>query len=130
MLVAIPIWQGRVSPVFDVAGQVLLIELEESVEKSRREQLLPDEGPDRRVDRIAEQGVGTLICGAISRLLESLLVARGIHVIPQVCGSVDEVLDAFNAGELHDERFAMPGCCGRRKGRQHRCRTRGRKNQS
>lgn len=130
MLVAIPVWQGRVSPVFDVAGQLLLVELDRSVETSRREERLVEEAPDRRADRIAEQGVATLICGGISRSLESLLAARGVQVIARVCGTVDEVLGAFSAGELHDERFAMPGCCNRRQRRQRRCRSGGRKKTS
>ena len=85
---------------------------------------------DRRADRLAQQGVDTLICGAISRALESLLTARGVQVIPRVCGSVDEVLGAFCTGELDDERFAMPGCCDGRRRRQRRCRSRRRKNES
>jgi predicted Fe-Mo cluster-binding NifX family protein len=108
---------------------LLLVELERSVEKSRREQRLVEEVAEARADQLAEQGVGTLVCGAISRSLESLLAARGVEVIARVCGSVDEVLAAFIAGRLHDQRFAMPGCCrGRR--RQRRCQSRGRNNPS
>jgi predicted Fe-Mo cluster-binding NifX family protein len=129
MIVAIPVWQGRVSPVFDVAEQVLLVELDRSVEKSRREEPLSEEMPERRADHIALMRVNTLICGAISRPLESLLTARGVRVIPRVCGNVDEVLGAFNAEQLQDERFAMPGCCTGRRRRERRCGSRGRKNQ-
>lgn len=133
MIVAIPVWQGRVSPVFDVAGQVLLVEWEDSVEVARREEPLTEEVPDRRAERIAERGVDTLICGAVSRPLEAMLMSRGIEVIPRVCGSVDEVLAAFQNGQLQDERFAMPGCCGRGGGRRRRqrgCRSGKGKNRS
>jgi len=129
MIVAIPVWQGRVSPVFDVAGQILLVELENSVEQSRRQEPLTEGMMDRRADQISRQEVDTVICGAISRALESLLTARGIQVIARVCGSVDDVLDAFCREELDDERFAMPGCCQRRR-RQRRCRSRTRTNDS
>lgn len=123
MIVAIPIWQGRVSPVFDVAGQILLVEVEHSAETSRRQDPLTEEIPERRADRIVALGADIVICGAISRSLEALLHARSIQVIARVCGSVDEVLAAFCREELHDDRFAMPGCCQRRR-RQRRCRTR------
>ncbi len=123
MAVAVPVWQGRVSPVFDVAAQLLLVELEGVEEHSRREEPLPESDPHLRAGRLAELGVKTLICGAISRPLESLLVARRIEVIPRVCGDVDEVLRAYCSGSVGEERFAMPGCCGRRRQRQRgRCR--------
>jgi predicted Fe-Mo cluster-binding NifX family protein len=124
MRVAVPVWQGRVSPVFDVAGRVLLVELDGTAERCRREELLGDDAPDRRAGRLAALGVTQLICCAISRPLELLIVARGIEVIPRVCGEVDDVLRAFCTGELSQERFAMPGCCAtRRRRRRGRCRS-------
>ncbi len=127
MIIAIPFWQGRVSPVFDVAGQVLLVEWNDVGERSRREEVLAEELPDRRAARLAEWGVTTLICCAVSQPLENLLAAHKIQVIPQVCGEVEEVLQAFRAGTLESERFAMPGCCRRRRGRgRGRCRRGGR----
>lgn len=123
MRVAIPIWQGRVSPVFDVAGQLLLVDADNALEQSRREETLADEEPGRRAERLADLGVTTLVCGAISQPLLLLLEAKGIEVVSRVCGEVDEVLAAFLAGGLCADRFAMPGCCGRmQRGRQGRCR--------
>ncbi len=113
MRIAVPVWQGRVSPVFDVAGQLLLVEADNALEQARREETLADEEPQRRAERLAEWGVRTLICGAISQPLQALLDARGIEVVPRVCGEVEEVLAAFLVGELRADRFAMPGCCGR-----------------
>jgi predicted Fe-Mo cluster-binding NifX family protein len=59
--------------------------------------------------------VDALICGAISWPLELALTSAGIEVIAQTCGDVDEVLEAFLAGQLEQEKFLMPGCCGRRR---------------
>jgi len=128
MKVAIPTWQGRVSPVFDVAGQLLLVEMDGSCERTRREIALAEEQPEARVERLAQLHVDTLICGAISRPLESLLADRGIEVIARVCGEVDEILVAFAAGAVRSEQFAMPGCCGqpKRRRQQGRCRRGGR----
>ena len=112
MKVAIPVWQGRVSPVFDVAGQLLLVELAEGVEVSRREHPLPDAEPEQRAAQLSELQVETLICGAISQALEALLTENGIRVYGRVCGNVDDVLKAFATGTLGDSQYAMPGCCG------------------
>jgi len=118
MIVAIPVWQGRVSPVFDVAGQLLVVELNGSVENARRHETLLDEPPQRRTQQLQALGVETLICGAISCPLEALLVAGGIEVIPRICGDVEEVLRAFLSAELQDDQFAMPGCCGQKRRRR------------
>lgn len=37
MKIAIPVWKGNVSSVFDFAHKLLLVELENGAEKSRRE---------------------------------------------------------------------------------------------
>ncbi|MGW8257132.1 MAG: NifB/NifX family molybdenum-iron cluster-binding protein [Thermoguttaceae bacterium] len=129
MKLAIPVWQGRISPVFDVAGQLLLVELKYGQECSREEQLLEETTSDERVRKLMQLGVNTLICAGISQSLESILVVRGISVIARVCGGIDEVLAAFLAGRLGEKRFAMPGCYRQRRQRRHgRCRQQGRPN--
>ena len=126
MKLAIPVWQGRISPVFDVAGQLLLVELTDGREVARQEQMVDETAADERSRKLAELGVETLICAGISQSLETGLADRGIRVIARICGNVEEVLAAFVAGRLREERFAMPGCCGQRR-RRHRggCRRRG-----
>ena len=119
MKLAIPVWQGRISPVFDVAGQLLLVELVDGREVARQERMVDETAADERSRKLAELGVETLICAGISQLLETGLADRGIRVIARVCGNVEEVLAAYLAGRLSQARFAMPGCCGQRR-RRHR----------
>ena len=115
MKVAIPTWTGRVSPVFDVAKRLLVVELKGDGPVNREEvaveetQLLP------RAKRVAQLGVDVLICGAISMPLEAMLTSAGVRVIPHICGPVEDVLLAFASGRLTDDAFLMPGCCGRRR---------------
>ena len=120
MKVAIPHWQGRVSPVFDVAGNVLVVEISDGVQRSRQDFTLEAEDPQLRAAGLAQTGADLLICGAISWPLEMALSAAGIDVIPQTCGDVEQVLEAFARGQLQQDAFLMPGCCGRR--RQFRAR--------
>jgi len=120
MKVAIPHWQGRVSPVFDVAARVLVVDIDGGVERARQEVVFDDEEPQRRAARLTETGADVLICGAISKPLELAIAATGIEVIPQTCGDVERVLAAFIEGQLDQDAFLMPGCCGRR--RQFRAR--------
>ena len=120
MKVAVPDWQGRVSPVFDVAEQVLLIDLDDEKDGSRHTESLGSTTPHDRAKQLAALGVDLLVCGAISWPLEALLTAGGIRVIPLVCGQVDEVVQALRDGEIEEERFAMPGCCRKRQHARHR----------
>ena len=115
MKVAIPHWQGRVSPVFDVAGNVLIVELSGGAELGRRNVTFDTETMHDRAARLAGTETDVLICGAISRPLEIAISAAGIEVIPQTCGDVDQVLAAFAGGQLNEGAFLMPGCCGRRR---------------
>ena len=119
MRLAIPVWQGRISPVFDVAGQLLLVELADGREIARQEQMVGETTVEERARKLAELGVETLICAGISQSLETGLADRGIRVVARICGNVEEVLTAFVAGRLREARFAMPGCCGQRR-RRHR----------
>ena len=114
MKVAIPIWDGRVSPVFDVAQELLVAKIESDRKLHRTQQRLPDTGLVERVDRVNELGIDVLICGAISHPLEEMLSAKGVRVIPWICGPVEAVLQAFISAEPIAARFSMPGCCARR----------------
>ncbi len=114
MKIAIPQWQGRVSPVFDVAGSLLVAEVSEGVEVSREQVVLTASDPQRRAEQVVQTGAQVLICGAISWPLESALTAAGLVLYPQVCGAVEDVLEAFRKGKLDEATFIMPGCCGRR----------------
>jgi len=115
MRIAIPQWQGRVSPVFDVAANLLLVEVADSQEVRRQEVALTATDPTKRARQVAALGAEYLICGAISRPLELALLSAGVKVIPHICGCIEEVLTAFRDDVLTDGAFTMPGCCGRRR---------------
>ncbi len=123
MRVAIPTWCGRVSPVFDVARHLLLVDVDGDTEVGREQVDIEDTRTTRRAKRLAELGVNMLICEAISAPLQATLTSADVLVVPHACGPVEEVLRAFLAGRLADDAFLMPGCCGRR--RRVRSRRRG-----
>ena len=126
MKIAIPNWQGRVSPVFDVAGNVLIVDIDDGVEQARRDVVVNVENLQGRAAWLAEIGADVLVCGAISKPLEMAVSATGIEVISQICGDLECVLAAFIDGRLDQGAFLMPGCCGRRRQVQARRRCGGR----
>lgn len=116
MKIAMPYWQGRVSPVLDVAARFLLITLEHGQETTREDVSFEASRPLERVRQLSRLGAETVICGAISRPLELDLRSAGIQVIAHICGPMDDVLGAFVNGRLNEDVYLMPGCCGRRQG--------------
>lgn len=116
MKIAVPIWNGRVSPLFDTACRVLITSGRGG---NGEEHDLEGLAPPEKVRRIKELGAEVLICGAVSNPVASLVESAGIALLPWVSGPVDEVVEAFGMGQLDVPRFSMPGC-----GRMRRCRGR------
>ena len=112
MKIGIPYWHGRVSPVFDVAGHILIADIENGRELRRRNKRLIQLDPLARAKNVSQCGVEVLICGVLTWPLEIALTASGVQIIPHICGQVDDVIQAFLNGRLNDRAFLMPGCFG------------------
>lgn len=106
-----PIWEGRISPVLDVAGRFLVVQIENGRETSRREMVVAESNPTLLVRGIKEMGVGILLCGALSEPVAFLLAKSGVRVWPHLCGEAEAVLHAFLTDTLRQAEFRMPGCC-------------------
>ena len=122
MRIAAPIHEGRISPVLDAARRFLVIEVQDARETNRSEVRLEATEFLARARWIAQLDWHVIVCGAVSRPLETLLVASGVNVIPNTCGPVDEVLNAYLSGKLDSSAFLMPGCACRGRGRRRRYR--------
>jgi predicted Fe-Mo cluster-binding NifX family protein len=112
MKIAVTAWEDRVSPVFDTARQVLFFEVADHQAKAGGEMRLGDEEPTRRIQRLKDMDVDTLICGAVSQPVAASVQGAGIRLIPFVAGPVVDVLKAYLEGALTAPAFQMPGCCG------------------
>lgn len=110
MKVALTIWEDRISPLFDAAREMLVVDIADSRIISRRHEPISPQWPLRFADRLADQGVGVLICGAISQLPAGTIEAAGIQLVPFVAGNVDDVLAVLASGAPIIPIFSMPGC--------------------
>jgi predicted Fe-Mo cluster-binding NifX family protein len=118
MKAALSIWEGRISPVFDVSRQALVLTIVNGAATSRQLENIEAQTPAGKVERLLSLGIETLVCGAISRPLHHELRARGVKVIAFIAGEIEAVLSSFLAGKLPSETLAMPGC--RRRQRRFR----------
>jgi len=133
MKLAIPIRDGRISPVFDAAGRFLVVEFEGREPARRSEYTVTEPGCEARASLLKDLGVSMLICGAISNQAARIVERCGIELMPWLVGEIDDVIDAYCGGSLGGEGFSMPGCGrgrgagrGHRQGRRFPCRGEGR----
>lgn len=109
MRLAVAVWGSEVSPVFDFAHRIIVVQCDEAHEQARYQYELPEESMSSRAERLRELGVNILMCGAISNPLAKMVRGLGIILIPWKCGLIEEVLMAYFSGNLQDPRFSMPG---------------------
>jgi len=109
MKVAIPVWEDRVSSVLDFSQQLVVVELNDGSETGRVRIAVSEQNAFARLAQLQELGVDVLICGAVSQPLASASAAHGIQLLPYVTGRVDDVLKAYQAGQLDLPQFRLPG---------------------
>jgi len=108
--VAIPVWQDRVSPVFDAASRLLVVRQQRGREVGRKEFVLGALSSEALARSVAELRVDVLLCAAISEPLRLVLERGGVRVETHLCGEVEALLHAFRAGDCRRAEFRMPGC--------------------
>lgn len=113
MKAAITVWNNRISPVFDVARNLVVLEIENNSIKQRSLEVFPSDQPEKKAIRMKELGISTLICGAISKYVARLISVHRIEIIPFISGETDVVIKAFLSGQLPNPGMMMPGCCKR-----------------
>jgi predicted Fe-Mo cluster-binding NifX family protein len=122
MKVAIAVWEDRVSSVLDFSQQLSVVELRDGSETSRVQVALSEQNALARLARVRDLGIDVLICGAVSQPLACAFMASGIQLLPYVTGKVNDVLKAYQAGELGLPQFMLPGWWpGARRGFGPRC---------
>jgi hypothetical protein len=110
MKAALPTWNGRIAPVFDVVGQIRFLEIDSGRVVAEAEETVGGFTPAEKALRLAELGVNLLVCGAISRPIRAIVEAYGICVVPFVIGDLPGVIRALLEDRLAEAAHAMPGC--------------------
>jgi predicted Fe-Mo cluster-binding NifX family protein len=119
MKIAITIWETRISPVFDSAKNLLMVEVDGTEVGDRQTQPFDARQFNRFLMMLLELEVKVLICGALCEGPARILEAHGIEVLSFLTGEAEEVLEWYLQGR-DLEVFSLPGCrwctCRRRKG--------------
>jgi predicted Fe-Mo cluster-binding NifX family protein len=107
--ILVPIFQERISPVFDSCTRILIIDVERGKECARDQLYLDNLTLDERIPILRRLKPSVVICGGISEELSRILDQLHIRLISGVAGNVDEVVQAFLTKKLDDPLFFMPG---------------------
>ncbi len=120
MKVGITVWGKRISPVFDAARTLLIVDIEGNAITGRRFLQIRSEQIDDVRHHLRESGVDVLICGAISREPAAQIETLGIELIPFIAGRAEQVLEWYAKGSPITG-YQMPGCHGNGPGGGRRC---------
>ena len=116
MKIGLPVFNDRVSPVFDWARNLMIVQMNENGDMGERRTVeMGNLGEWERVALLVSEGVNVLICAGICGSLLEAITGRGIQVLPGIVGQVDDVLEAFKEGRLAQPQFCMPGYQMRRR---------------
>ncbi len=114
MKAAFTVWNDRISPLLDAAREIHLVEAVDGRIISQSRRTLTNDIPALKARQLSDMGVTTLVCGAVSRSMESILAGYGIHLVPYISGELTEVIAAWQQNRLSGGGFSMPG--GKRHG--------------
>ncbi|MEA2014453.1 MAG: hypothetical protein U9N38_04010 [Thermodesulfobacteriota bacterium] len=110
MKLAMPVWDDCVSTVLDFSDCLLVVDCASGVINSRSIASFTGATMLEKVAGLRRLGIQVLLCGAVSKPMERMVVASGINIIPFLRGSVDALLDAYFSGRLLEPDFMLPGC--------------------
>ena len=110
-MLAVPVFRSRVAPVLNWCSTIdIFPENAAETTASSQEIVLLDMSAFDRLRILQEQGVRTLICGALSPELLSYGESIGLRIIHGIAGDIGDVLNAYYANDLDHPRFRLPGC--------------------
>ncbi len=101
MKIAIPAFHSKVSPRFDTAQELVLLEVIDGAVMNRKRQPLHAYSAAGKIKTLLEQGVDTLICGGIDRLSRQQIGFNNIEVYSWVTGEIDDAVSCFLGNGLH-----------------------------
>ena len=120
-LIALPVFQNRVSPLMDVSSRYIIYETEDGKIKQRIDISLNTDGESSRVEKLKEIGVNTIICGAVSGYVSHIINEKGMRLLPMIYGPVEEIIEHYLKNTLGSFCSVTGICKGRKRQRRGQC---------
>jgi len=120
MRVAIPTFGSRISPRFDCAGNLLIVEIADGSVSGRTQQPLAEVPGWRRVHLLVSLETNVVLTGGIRRCDYFALLNSGMEVYAGLVGDIEENLRRYLSGNLPRFGFGFDPAAGQvRHGRRH-----------
>ncbi len=109
MNIAITTWGNRISPVFDSANTLTIVQVENLKIVKQVFVAFNPQFITRIVSELHDYQIDILICGAITDIQSKSIEKSGIRLISFVAGNADQVLVSFLKEPSRITDFLMPG---------------------
>ncbi len=120
-LIAVPVFQDRVSPLMDVSNRYIIYETEDGKIKQRIDISLNADAESQRVEKLKEIGVNTIICGAVSGYVAHIVDEKGMRLLSMIYGPIDEIIEHYLKNSLGTYCSGAGACNGRKRQRRAQC---------
>ncbi len=98
--ILIPLYNNEVAPRFDLSTDVLMAEYTDNGDYSERVVVLPQASSEDLCALATSGNVDIVICGGIGEEYYQYLIWKGITVLDDVTGPVDEIIHEMRHGRL------------------------------
>jgi predicted Fe-Mo cluster-binding NifX family protein len=109
-LVAIPVFQDRISPLLDVANRFVIFEI---VDNEISQKMIVNVHADcerLRIEKLKELGVSVIIGSAVSGFVSHVISEIGMRLISWVNGEIDDVIDLYIKDALNPSNSEASAC--------------------
>ena len=115
MKIAIALFGLRVSPRFDCAPAIRVVEIDGGEILDSKDVSAEKWDVLERIRKLSEMGAEVLICGGIDGFCAQQISAHGIRIYSWITGEADDALSCLLRGELESGFMMGSGgrCCGR-----------------
>lgn len=96
-VIAVPVFNNRIAPLFDVAKNIILLSVDLKNKKILNTEYIKD---TNILEILYSKKFKIIICNAVSRKLQNLIFINNIDVICGITGIIDEVVQQYLNGKL------------------------------
>lgn len=111
-LIAMPIFEERISPLLDVSEKFVIYEINDKKVTQKAIVNINAVSERARVEKLRDIGVSLIISGAVSRYLSYIITECGLKHIAWASGPVDEVINLYLNNTLVTSRPESGSCAG------------------
>ncbi|MCP3940441.1 MAG: dinitrogenase iron-molybdenum cofactor biosynthesis domain-containing protein [Desulfobacteraceae bacterium] len=109
MKIALTIWGNRISPVFESANTLMIVDVENLKINSRVYERFDPQISKFFLQVLQKNKIDILICGAITDAQSTFIKQNEIGLIPFISGNADRVVDTLINEKHRISDFLMPG---------------------